>query len=293
MKSIYRILTLLSLLTFVASVYSQQMAAEARPVTSVVSYKMGQGQVRNSYLTPLLYTGTSYGLEGQRWRLQRNLKWTNFQLLDLSFVSATDKGEHSEDWSGRLRYRYGVLRRWAVSAAHWVFFAGPYLGADLGFDYNLKMASANNPATVRAALNAGAMGVASYAFQVRGQRIPVLLQGRLPLLGAAFQPEYGASYYETFYLDAGGQTAHLTSVHNQQDFDLQLTADVPLAVIPWFRRYDSVIRLGAAYHIETMDINAITTRFSTIEFSVGWVYQHLPFSRRKSHLLTAMPNEAY
>ena len=276
-----------------------------RPVTNILSLRLGQGKMRDTYLTPLLYTGSNISLEGQRWRMHRNLDWTSWQKADIMFSTGEDHGHDSEAWTGRLRYRYGILRRWSdcldpttldirSESSPWSFYLGPYAGIDLGFDYNLKLASSNNPATARVTTNLGAAGAVCYRFQTpAAQGMRVMLQAHAPLLGMGFCPEYGASYYETFYLDSSSDTFHFTSLHNQQDFDVQLAVDFPMAVIPWFRNFDSVVRLGGSYHIETMDINHITTRYSSLEFVIGWVYQYLPFSRRKAGLLKSSPYNAY
>ena len=273
-----------------------------RPVTNILSLRIGQGKMRDTYLTPLLYSGSSISLEGQRWRMHRNPVWTSWQQADIMFSTGEDHGHNSEAWTGRLRYRYGILRRWSESLSNlsnpsnspWSFYLGPYAGVDLGFDYNLKMGSSNNPATARITTNLGAAGAVSYKFQTPwAQGMKVMLQAHAPLLGMGFCPEYGASYYETFYLNTSGNILHFTSLHNQQDVDVQLAVDFPLAIIPWFRSFDSVLRLGGSYHIETMDINDITTRYSSFEFVIGWVYQYLPFSRRKASLLKRSPYDAY
>ena len=292
-----------ALITIPVSVWAQDELP--RPVTNILSMRIGPGKMRNTYLTPLLYSGTSISLEGQRWRMHRNPVWTNWQQADIMFSTGEDHGHNSEAWAGRLRYRYGILRRWSDSLdpstldirsdhSPWSFYLGPYAGVDLGFDYNLKMASSNNPATARVTTNLGAAGAVSYKFQSpRAQGMRVMLQAHAPLLGMGFCPEYGASYYETFYLDSSGHIFHFTSLHNLQDVDVQLAVDFPLAIIPWFRSFDSVLRLGGSYHIETMDINHITTRYSSFEFVIGWVYQYLPFSRRKTSLLKRSPYDAY
>jgi len=296
---------ILALLLLIVTAPSEAQDELARPVTNILSLRIGQGKMRDSYLAPLLYTGTNYSIEGQRWRMHRNLNWVNWQQADLMFSSGEDHGNNSGAWTGRLRYRYGILWRWSDSldpttldirseCSPWSFYLGPYAGIDLGFDYNLKMASSNNPATARVVGNLGAAGAVSYKFQnpsARGMR--VMFQAYAPLIGAGFRPEYGASYYETFYLSTSGNYAHFTSLHNQQDLDVQLTLDFPLAIIPGLRSFDSVLRLGGSYHIETMDINNITSRYSSVEFVIGWVYQYLPFGRRKVNLLKRSPYEAY
>ncbi len=299
-----RLLSLaLALLALPVSVKAQDELP--RPVTNILSLRLGEGRTRDTYLAPLLYAGPSLSVEGQRWRMMRHPKWTGWQQADLMFSTGKDHGHDSEAWTGRLRYRYGVLRRWSdrldpvthevrSGGSPWSFYLGPYAGIDLGFDYILQMASSNNPATARFATNLGAAAAVGYRFQSpSAQGMRVMLQAHAPLLGMGFCPDYGASYYETFYLDSSDGFMHFTSLHNQQDLDVQLAVDFPMAVIPWFRRFDSVLRLGAAYHIETMDINHITTRYSSLELVIGWVYQYLPFSRRKAHLLKRSPYDAY
>lgn len=296
---------ILALLLLIVTAPSEAQDELARPVTNILSLRIGQGKMRDSYLAPLLYTGANFSIEGQRWRMHRDLNWVNWQQADIMFSSGEDHGNNSGAWTGRLRYRYGILWRWSDSldpttlevrteSSPWSFYLGPYAGIDLGFDYNLKMASSNNPATARVVGNLGAVGAVRYKFQnpsVRGMR--VMFQAYAPLIGAGFRPEYGASYYETFYLSTSGNYAHFTSLHNQQDLDVQLTLDFPLAIIPGLRSFDSVLRLGGSYHIETMDINNITSRYSSVEFVIGWVYQYLPFGRRKVNLLKRSPYEAY
>lgn len=254
-----------------------------RPVTMSVSLGAGHGSVRNTYLSPLLYSGSSLGIEMQRWRMQRNLHWSNWQQADLTLSLGTDRGVHSDQMAGRLRYRYGVLHTWRTSSP-WVCSIGPYAGVDAGFDYSLKTGGGNNPATARATANVGATGMVSYRF-VRPalQGMKFRLQVSAPLLGMALQPDYGASYYEAFYLQNTDHILHLTSLHNQQDASLQLSFDVPLAIVPICRRLDSVVRLGAGYNVETMRINHVVTRHDRFEFVIGWVYQYLPYGPRKSH----------
>lgn len=275
----------------------QQTATEddtheaARPVTSVIACKLGSSKVRDTYLTPLRYDGPSVAIQYERWRRMRGLKWTNQQILNATMSQGTDRGKDSDMWAGRFGYRYAMHRTVCASLhalptpGDWALMAGPYASGELGYDYNLKLVSSNNPATVRACVNLGVSLAGMAHYRLNRQPCVVALQMQLPLAGAALMPEYGASYYETFYLEHTGNDMHLTSLHNQQDLFVQLTTDIPLSVIPWFRKLDTTIRLGAAYRIETMKLNHITTRFSSMEFVIGWVYQYLPISRRRAPMV--------
>ena len=250
---------------------------------NVLTAELGGGAARNTYLAPLLYEGSTIGLRFERWRTMRSMRWINQQTIDADFASGyAEQGKNSSMWTGRAVYRYAM--HWNkdpeavsnhVQPGEFRILYGPYAGADLGFDYNLKIGGANNPGAVRATTNIGASLFASYGYELRGRNCEVLLQAQVPLLGVAFMPEYGASYYETFLINSDNNV-HFTSLHNQQDFDVRLMTDIPLAVIPGMKKLKTVIRFGGYYHIDTMDINHIVNRYSTIGICVGWTWHYLP-----------------
>lgn len=243
-----------------------------RPVQNVLTINLGKGKGRDTYLAPLAYVGTDLGVRYERWRLMRSCHWYNQQIIDVNFLMGeAESGQNSEMWSGRATYRYAMHRNVCR-----YLYVGPYAGTDIGFDYNLKLGGGNNPTAVHWTGNIGASVVVKINYSLFGKECMLWLQAQAPLVGAALMPEYGASYYETFMLKNAGNYAHFTSLHNQQDLDLRVSTDIPLRVIPWFKRTYKVLRLGAAYHIETMDINDITQRYSYFSLTFGWTWKYLP-----------------
>jgi len=250
-----------------------------QPVHSSLALGMGQGKVRDTYLTNLIYSGTALDIRYERQRAMANCVWDNHQWIDADLMyGAEDKSSNSSMHAGRFRYRYAMHRQVFNYSSIVSASLGMYAGTDLGFNYNLKMASSNNPATVRATLNSGISAKVRYNYVLRRQRCRFDLQLQTPLLGAALMPEYGASYYETFYLDHTDKDVHFTSLHNQQDLDVRLTTEIPFSVIPHMTRFGTSLRLGMAYHIETMDINHIITRQSTFQFVLGWTWHYYPIN---------------
>lgn len=251
--------------------------AQLRPIASSVELHLGSASVRNTYLAPLLYQGSDLSIGYERARDWRTNPWASLQTLIGQFTMGEDKGAHSENWSGRIRYRYAAHYNWELPYDDLKLGVGPYAGTEVGFDYNLKMASGNNPATARAVANAGISMLASYEYQLPRLRdhhgvLNLLIQA--PLLGYALMPEYGASYYESFLLNNAGNKHHFTSLHNQQDLDVKLTTDFNLSK----NAAAGALRLGVGYHIETMAINGIHTRFSSFEAIVGWTFRSVPYS---------------
>ena len=254
--------------------------AQDRPVQSVLTADFGGSAVRNTYLAPLLYEGTQIGVRYERWRTMRSFSWTNQQIIDVEVADGdSENGKHSTTWSGRAMYRYAMHRDVSYLLGSRLtnlrLLLGPYAGIESGFDYNLKIAGSNNPGTVRLVGNTGISLAAKYGYSIMGKPCTVNFQAQMPLIGVAFMPEFGASYYETFLIESDNNV-HFTSLHNEQDLDLRLSTDIPLAVIPGLKKLKTVVRLGAYYHIETMDINSIVNRYSTIGFSIGWTWKYLP-----------------
>ena len=276
------------------SVHAQDEDETVRPVRNVLQLHLGEAKVRDTFLTPQLYSGPSLGIGYERWHAWKDMRWTSQQMVSATMAFGEDRGAHSEAWSGRFGYLYAAHFRW--DDVFWpglTLMAGPYAKMHGGFNYNLKLAGANNPATAHVAVQTGASVAGVWHYQLRRQACSAMLQMQVPLIGYALQPEYGASYYETFYLETAGNQHHFTSLHNRQDLDLRLTTDMAVSVIPWMKDNANSLRLGVGYHIETMDVNEVVTRFSTFDFIIGLVFDHIKFNRQNTNLLNRQAHEAY
>lgn len=278
-----------------AIIIAQEISDEVvRPITNVLQLQVGSVSARDTYLTPQLYSGINFGVQYERWHVWKNPQWVSEQAVVARFGMPEDRGGHSSEWVGRFGYRYAAHHRW--ERVFWeplTLMAGAFAGVEGGFDYNLKMAGANNPATAKLAVNTGASAAAIWHYTILGKPCSAMLLMQLPLLGYALQPEYGASYYETFYLETAGNVHHFTSLHNRQDFDVRLTTDMAISAIPWMKNNGNRMRFGVGYHIETMDVNEVVTRYSTCEFIVGLVFDVLKYNRQRTNLLKCQAYEAY
>ncbi|MBO7380018.1 MAG: DUF3316 domain-containing protein, partial [Bacteroidales bacterium] len=118
-----------------------------RPVTSVLTLGIGQGKMRDTYLTNLLYEGSATDITYERWRLMRQCRWNNQQVVDLSYMKGKDKSKLTTLMAGRVRYQYAMHKVWRVGKplsltgeAPFSLYVGPYAALNVGFNYNLKMA---------------------------------------------------------------------------------------------------------------------------------------------------------
>ena len=247
---------------------------------------IGGSTVHDTYLTNQLYKGNSFAIAYERNRLRSKMKWDSDQWLDCSMADTRDEASESNSmFSFRLRYHYAMHRVWGFDHSEWrhqpthVVFAGPYASINIGANYSLSMGSGNNPVNIHLSNKFGLSAGYQWNYFIRQRPSNVRFQVQLPVIGAAFSPEYAASYYETFLVsDKGGRT-YSTSFHNQQDLDVRLTTDIPVSIIPLphLQRFGSSLRVGVQYHIETQDINHLITRYSYFQAVVGWTWQYLPF----------------
>lgn len=257
-----------------------------RPVTSSLMLGIGGSTVHDTYLTNQLYKGNSFAVAYERNRLRSKMKWDSDQWLDCSMADTQDEASESNSmFSFRLRYHYAMHRVWRFGLREGghqpkhLVFAGPYASINIGANYSLSMGSGNNPVNMHLSNNFGLSAGYQWNYFIRQRPSNLRFQVQLPVIGAAFSPEYAASYYETFLVsDKGGRT-YSTSFHNQQDLDVRLTTDIPVSIIPLPRlqRFGSSLRVGVQYHIETQDINHLITRYSYFQAVVGWTWQYLPF----------------
>lgn len=289
-KFLFILLMNLALLAFAEG----QDSVVIRPVTHIVQVQVGQGRVRDTYLSPLLYSGFSLGLQQERWHAWRNPLWTSQRTIAVQGVLGSDKGSHGDNYAIRTGVRYAVHWRKSLLAGRLTTLIGPYVGGEFVGNYNVKLAAGNNPADFQASAAIGASATAVWHYKVKNQPASVMLQLQTPVVGYSFQQEYGASYYETFGLDTGTRNKHhFTSFGNRQDFDVRLTTDLPVSILRCFSGYTHKVRIGVAYHIDTQDINHIVKRFSTFEGVIGWVYQSVVINRKRTPLLTDNLYEAY
>lgn len=289
-----KIVLLLSLLWMVPLAYAQELDEVVRPIRNILQLQLGEAKVRDTYLTPQLYSGPELGVNYERWHAWKDTRWASQQVVSATMAMAEDRGAHSETWAGRFGYRYAAHYRWDdVFVSGLTLMTGPYANMEAGFNYNLKMGGSNNPATAQVAVQAGASVAGVWHYRMQGQACSAMLQMQMPLLGYALQPEYGASYYESFLLKSDKNLHHFTSLHNRQDYDFRLTTDLAVSALPWCKNNANSLRLGVGYHIETMDVNEIVTRFSSFDLIIGLVFDHIKYNRQNTNLLKRQVYEAY
>ena len=169
----------------------------SRPVTGIYSLEMGGISVLATYLSPLTYTGSSYGASGSwtkampfnpRHAIMEFKAGGKFASLLNPAHSASMLGI-SGNFSWGMAWRTSLPLNFQVTAGGAVQIEG-------GAYYLLR--NSNNPVQAIADLSLDITASVSKHFKIG--RIPVLVSDKiqLPSLGIFFCPGYGETYYEIY-----------------------------------------------------------------------------------------------
>ena len=209
----------------------------------------GISNVLDTYLSPYNYTGehATFIYEMQR-PLHRfatdslHPKLKLRQLIRIDGIHAKNPARNMTEWAGGLDYSLTWLYTLTPQSPAQTFSieTGPMLSAYLGGIYNEH--NGNNPAQAKASLTLQWAVRSSLHFQIFQRN--TLLQYTLsaPVVGMAFSPAYGQSYYEAFGL--GHYDHNLVFAHpfNMPSMQHLITLDVPLHPV----RSATSLRIGYA-----------------------------------------------
>ena len=214
------------LLLLCGTILSAQPLESTRFEERSLSLGGGYTNMLDTYLSPLRYGGAHVSLLGECFSQTAvpNERWFAQSLFALHGDYATPRTGNGLTVGGMADYSYTYYYRLPLKSKQWIFYAGPQ--GQLRGIYNLR--NSNNPAQLKLGANLTASAMAKYAFTLWDTPMSVRLQADLPLLGLAFGPDYGQSYYEIFYLGQGKGCVHVTSLHNNLSLRANANYDVQL-----------------------------------------------------------------
>lgn len=266
---VQRILLIVAICLFAAESVNAQDSL-SRPVTSVYRLEGGATNARSTYLSPLRYSGTLWGVTGE---------WTKaFQKkpehLIMSFAGAMNyrnmlNPPHSARMLGfDAKFNWGMAYRWRMPN-NIQLAAGALLDINGGALYLTR--NGNNPVTVIASAGIDIDLSVSWHFKIG--RLPILVSDRLqiPSLGAFFSPEYGETLFE-IYLGNRKGLAHCGWWGNNFGAGNLLSFKLD------FGR--TAMELGYRYDFRSFYANHLITRTAVNSFVIGVIPQGLGLKRK-------------
>ena len=223
-----RSLTLLLLLCCSALLSAQPLDATRFEERSLA---LGAGctNLKDTYLSPLSYSGAHVTLMSEYFSQTKanSGHWFAQSLFTLHGDYATLASGNGLTIGGMADYSYTYYYKLPFKEQNLKFYVGPQGQLRIGGLYNLR--NSNNPAQLKLGIHLAASAIAQYDFALWHTPMNVRLQTDLPLLGTAFGPDYGQSYYEIFYLGQSEGCIHLTSLHNNLSLRANLSYDIELS----------------------------------------------------------------
>ena len=208
---------------------------------------MGYAGILDTYLSAEKYNGTDVRYIST---LTKPTRWSNIHQTFLNeglFVIVSNRADNNDELGGMYRFQYHLRRQWAW-ANGFSLEAGGGIGAELGFLYNTR--NSNNPAQAYAALQLLPSAAASQRIRVFNWPVRLRYEASVPLLGLAFSPNYGQSYYEIFSRGNYDHNIVPTTILSTPSLRHMLTADIPLS-----RKHSSALRIGYLGDYQQAELN--------------------------------------
>ena len=221
----------------------------------------GINRCYDSYLSPNNYSGLAISGMVETWQQVKwgGGRWFEQDMYD-TYVGLTTFGQGAA-LAAFENFTYALP--WRVAAFdEYRFYVGPEVQARLGVVYNLR--NSNNPANVKAALHAGAMGRAEANLDVSGVPVCMAYQLDLPLIGGFFAPEYTQSLYEIFTLDNESPVIHFASPANCFSTRQLVTIDVT--------HRHSITRFSLGYDVYQWHTSTAAFAIHTFQVGIGYVH---------------------
>lgn len=180
---------------------------------------IGHADLLDTYLSPYSYTGTRADII-----LEKRYTHT-LHRFELHGSATTNPAGNVDEYEAALSYSlshlYPVLTRGRFCLA-----AGPMGSIYAGGIYNER--NGNNPAQAKLSLMGKGAAVARYGFDWLHRTFTVEYMAEFPILGFAYSPQFGQSYYEEFTLGNYDHNCVVAHPFNTPSYTHHLLLEVPV-----------------------------------------------------------------
>ncbi len=243
-----------------------------RPVASMFTVDVGYASVRDTYLTPITYSGLNLRLGYQAMQACGfgPEKWVRSLEVGVEYDNVDNLVGNNTMHSLMVEGRWSLMRRWRVGDKLQLMGGGAAMLRG-GAIYNGN--NSNNICSVKAHIGVGLAGTAVYP--VRLGRLPVTLsyQVNTPVIGAFYSPEYDETYYEIYVGNHSG-LVHPAWWGNRFEINNLVSADLHLG--------NTILRVGYRNHVGHSDVCNLTTHIVTHSFVIGVGGEFLSMGRKST-----------
>lgn len=187
--------------------------------------------------------------------------WSSFVSQDAFISWAGTRGNDNSFLGAMYNLRFGWHYNFDITTDLNVRLGG-LADVALGGLYNTR--NSNNPAQARASMNIDPSLLAVWHFKVKNKPFAMRYEASMPLLGIAFSPNYGQSYYEIFTRGNYDHNVVFLSPFSAVQFHQMFTLD--------FRLWHTTFTVGYLGDIRQMDANNLKYHQYSHNIVIGWRY---------------------
>lgn len=227
---------------------------------------IGQSSQLDTYLSQEHYKGPELRIINQTEFCSKDSLWTTQLQNTLSAAYTKPQSKSGRELSGQYNIQVALLHDMNeflspyVSVQNLTISAGAAAELFVGGVYNTR--NGNNPAQLRLGMDIAPKVKSTYGFSLWHRDFRVGYEGMLPVIGVAFSPNYGQSYYEIFSEGNYNHNVCLTSPFNAFSYSHQLTLDIPMN--------KGALRVGYLGDYRQAKLNNIKTHQFTHSLLLGW-----------------------
>lgn len=235
------------------------LSVSAQRLTAV---SVAHTDILDTYLSQETFQGTEVSFISQAVR-QRDSSRVSRELTHHAWASlAGTRGNAHSLLSGSYNLRFGWHYNWTYPAQRLRLRVGGVGDFLLGGAYDTR--NSNNPAQLRLAFSVDPSASLSWEFSLGRRPLTLSYAVAVPVVGLAFSPHYGQSYYEIFARDNYDHNVVVTSLFSGPQLHQMLTLDIH------FRR--TALTVGYEGDILQMQANGLKYHQYSHGIMVGWKY---------------------
>jgi len=168
--------------------------------------------------------------------------------------------DDGSEMGGTYRFQWGRQYRLPIRVDCLELTAGATIDAMAGFLYNTR--NSNNPAQARLAASIGPVVAGRWTFSLWQKPFALGLEMNAPVLGLAFSPNYGQSYYEIFSQGNYDHNCVPTTIMSTPSLTAMLSLDIPIG--------RDALRVGYIGDFQQSRLNQIKRHSYCHYFMIGY-----------------------
>ncbi len=227
-------------------------------------FGLGYADELDTYLGQEKFTGMELRFVSEKTRQRVGRKAINEVTHQVLFANAGTRG--NDHCLLMAMYNLQAGRGYAINlhVPNLFFSVGALADATLGASYNTR--NSNNPAQMRLSLSIDPTVRMKWRFRLWRRNMELNYNAAMPLVGLAFSPNYGQSYYEIFSQGNYDHNCVVTSPFSSgPQLHQRLTVDFPIG--------RATLSVGYLGDVLQMEANNLRYHHYTHALIIGWRYR--------------------